>query len=160
MLLEREREPRESVHEPRQQVHTKPRVKPRAGLRPQSRAEWRLAARFRRNFVRYERTTRWRHLAGVEVHRALRRVGASRAVRTRAEAVLSGLVLVRIDEPVLSRASSFKDPILRALDAIHLATALSLGDEPDAFITYDARLARAAAKQRLRVQHPGVDRLV
>ena len=43
---------------------------------------------------------------------------------------------------------------------IHLAAALSLGDDPDAFITYDVRLARAALKQRLRVQHPGVERLV
>ena len=86
-------------------------------------------------------------------------VEQSRAVRTRADAVLSGLVLMRIDDRVLSHASSFKDPLLRALDAIHLASALSLGDDPDAFITYDARLARAAAKQRLRVQHPGIARL-
>jgi hypothetical protein len=98
-------------------------------------------------------------VAGVEVHRALRRVGAVPAVRARADAVLSGLVLIRVDEPVLSRASAFKDPVLRALDAIHLAAALSLGDDPDAFITYDVRLARAAEKQRLRVQHPGVARL-
>lgn len=109
--------------------------------------------------------SRWRDrvssaLAGVEVHRALRRAGASRAVRTRADAVLSGLVLVRLDDPVLLRASSFTAPMIRALDAIHLAAALSLGDDPDAFITYDARLARAAEQQRLNVQHPGVERLV
>ncbi len=98
-------------------------------------------------------------LARVEVHRALWRAGASRAVRARADAVLAGLVLVRIDDLVLSRAASFKDPLLRALDAIHLAAALSLGDDPDAFITYDPRLARAAGRQRLRVRHPGVGRL-
>ena len=98
-------------------------------------------------------------LARVELHRALGRACASRAIRARADAVLSGLVLVRLDEPVLSRASSFKDPALRALDAIHLATALSLGDDPDAFITYDARLAAAARKQRLNVQHPGADEM-
>ncbi len=45
---------------------------------------------------------------------------------------------------------------IRALDAIHLATALSIGDEPEAFITYDRRLAVAARKHRLNVQHPGV----
>ena len=98
-------------------------------------------------------------LARVEVHRALWRAGASRAVHARADAVLSALVLVRPDEPVLSQASSFKDPHLRALDAIHLATALTLGDDPDAFITYDARLASAAAKLRLTVQHPGIKKL-
>ncbi len=107
---------------------------------------------------------RWRDrvsstLARVEVHRALWRAGASRAVRTRADDVLSNLVLIRIDDRVLSQAASFKEPLLRALDAIHLASALSLGDDPEAFITYDARLARAASKVRLRVQHPGIDRL-
>ena len=99
-------------------------------------------------------------LARVEVHRALWRAGASRAIRARADAVLSGLVLLRIDDSVLSRAGSFKDPTLRALDAVHLAAALSIGDQPDAFITYDARLARAAEKQRLPVQHPGMARLL
>jgi predicted nucleic acid-binding protein len=99
-------------------------------------------------------------LARVEVHRALWRAGASRAIRALADEVLSGLVLIRIDDPVLLRAASFKDPTLRALDAVHLAAALSIGDHPDAFITYDARLARAAEKQRLPVQHPGMARLV
>ena len=98
-------------------------------------------------------------LARVEVHRALWRAGASRAAHARADAVLSALVLVRPDEPVLSQAASFRDPHLRALDAIHLATALTLGDDPDAFITYDARLALAANRLRLPVLHPGVDRL-
>jgi antitoxin (DNA-binding transcriptional repressor) of toxin-antitoxin stability system len=57
------------------------------------------------------------------------------------------------------RAASFMDPSLRALDAVHLATALSIGDHPEAFITYDARLATAASKQRLKVAHPGAPRL-
>jgi hypothetical protein len=43
---------------------------------------------------------------------------------------------------------------------VHLAAALSMGDHPDAFMTYDARLARAAGKQRLAVQHPGRARLL
>jgi predicted nucleic acid-binding protein len=98
-------------------------------------------------------------LARIEVHRALWRAGTPRAVRARADAVLSSLILLRIDDLVLTRAASFRDPHLRALDALHLAAALSLGDDPDAFITYDARLARAARKQRLRVQHPGLDRI-
>lgn len=98
-------------------------------------------------------------LAATEIHRALRRAGASAAVRRRADAVLGGLVLVWVDEPVLRRAASFTDPALRALDAIHLATALTLGDDPDALVTYDARLARAARKQKLTVVHPGLDKL-
>ena len=98
-------------------------------------------------------------VARVELHRALWRAGSSRAARARADAVLSGLVLIRIDEPVLSRAASFDDRSLRALDALHLATALSLGDDPDRFITYDSRLARAAKSVGLHVEHPGVAKL-
>jgi uncharacterized protein len=98
-------------------------------------------------------------LARVEVHRALCRAGASRAMRARADAVLEGVVLVRLDEPILSHAASFRGPHLRALDAIHLAAALALGDDPDAFITYDVRLAKAAYQEGLHVQHPGVGRL-
>jgi hypothetical protein len=98
-------------------------------------------------------------MARVEVHRALRRAGASPALRVRADAVLSSLALLRVDDMVLARAASFRDPMLRTLDAIHLATALSLGDAPEAFVTYDARLARAATRQRLRVVSPGVEAL-
>jgi uncharacterized protein len=98
-------------------------------------------------------------ISRAEVHRAIRRRGGSAAIYARADDVLSTLVLVRIDDAVLARAAAFRDPLLRPLDAIHLASALSLGDDPDAFITYDARLARAAARQRLRVESPGVDQL-
>ena len=98
-------------------------------------------------------------VARVEVHRALRRAGASSSQRARAEAVLAGLVLVRLDEPILAGAAALRDPHLRTLDAIHLATALSLGDDPETFIAYDAKLARAAARLRFQVSHPGATRL-
>jgi hypothetical protein len=45
--------------------------------------------------------------------------------------------------------------MLRSLDAIHLASALSIGDVPEAFITYDDRLAAAARKLKLHVLQPG-----
>ncbi len=95
-------------------------------------------------------------VARVEVHRALWRVNATRAVHARADAVLAALVLVRPDEPILARAASLRYPQLRALDAVHLATALTLGDDPDGFITYDVTLARIAERLRLNVVHPGV----
>jgi predicted nucleic acid-binding protein len=98
-------------------------------------------------------------LARVELHRALWRAHAPEVARRRAEEVLSALVLVRLDDAVLRRASSFRDPQLRSLDALHLATALSIGDDPEAFVTYDARLAAAARRHRLHVAHPGVQRL-
>jgi hypothetical protein len=34
-----------------------------------------------------------------------------------------------------------------------------MGDDPDALITYDARLAGLAEQEGLTVLHPGVDRL-
>ena len=98
-------------------------------------------------------------VASVEVHRVLKRGKASAAQRARADVVLAGLVLIGIDDPVLALASSLRDPELRAIDAIHLATALSLGDDPEMFVVYDARLGRAASRQRLQVAHPGAARL-
>lgn len=73
--------------------------------------------------------------------------------------MLEGLTLIRIDDGVLARAASLQNSLLRSLDAIHLAAALTIGDHPVAFITYDARLAKAAAQERLPVWHPGVKAL-
>ena len=98
-------------------------------------------------------------LARVEVHRALRRAGRPRAAHVHADAVLDALVLIRVDEPVLARAASLGDRQMRSLDAIHLAAALTIGDDPAALITYDVRLAHLASEEGLTVLHPGVDRL-
>jgi predicted nucleic acid-binding protein len=73
--------------------------------------------------------------------------------------VLDSLVLIRLDDAVLSRAAAFSDANVRSLDAIHLEAALTMGDDPDALITYDARLAGLAEQEGLTVLHPGVDRL-
>jgi predicted nucleic acid-binding protein len=99
-------------------------------------------------------------LARVEVHRALRRTGRPKSAHERADAVLASLVLIRLDEPVLKRAAAFTDRQMRSLDAIQLAAALSIGDDPDALITYDARLARLAQQEGLTVLHPGVQGLI
>ena len=95
-----------------------------------------------------------------EVHRTLWRGRVPPRIRAHADAVLSRIIFIRTDDTVISRAASFKDPQLNTLDAIHLAAALSMGDDPDAFIVYDARLARAAMKMKLNVWHPGVTKLV
>jgi hypothetical protein len=44
---------------------------------------------------------------------------------------------------------------VRSLDAVHLATALQIRGEVDAFVTYDKRLADAAATAGLHVEAPG-----
>ena len=95
-------------------------------------------------------------IARVEIFRALRRVGASMGDRARAEQLLAHLVLVRVDEPILKAAAELPSRDLGTLDAVQLATALSIGDLPAAFVTYDVRLARAARRHGLRVVHPGV----
>ncbi len=95
-------------------------------------------------------------LATVEVPRALRRRGAE-SEASAAEAVqnvLELLELVELDEEVARQAATLAPPTLRSLDAIHLASALAIGEELTEFITYDARLAAAARSAGLEVLAP------
>lgn len=62
----------------------------------------------------------------------------------RLRAVLSAVEIVELDRPIADRAADLPPPGLRTLDAIHLATALELSGELDAFVTYDEPLAEAA----------------
>jgi uncharacterized protein len=94
-------------------------------------------------------------IAGVEVLRAVRRAGAGERVRERAERVISGIGLVRVDEAVLSGAARLEPAELRTLDAIHLATALSAGEDLCAMICYDDRLAQAASRLGVTMMAPG-----
>jgi hypothetical protein len=93
-------------------------------------------------------------LARVEIVRMLKRGRAPAAVLSNAETVLARVDSIHLDAPVLAAASTLKDPLLRTLDAIHLACALSIGDVPEAFVTYDTRLARAAERMKLAVVSP------
>jgi uncharacterized protein len=52
-------------------------------------------------------------------------------------------------------AGALAPATLRSLDAIHLATALSIDDPALELVTYDGRLARAAAGHGVVVAHPG-----
>lgn len=59
---------------------------------------------------------------------------------------------VAIDDQLLRLAGTVADAeALRALDAIHLATALQLGVVRTVFVTWDRRLAAAAARLGLAV---------
>ena len=92
-------------------------------------------------------------LAEVEVPRALRRVAPE--ALTAVPATLSRLYRLEIDASVRAAAAALTNPDLRSLDAIHLATALEMGPDIDAFVTYDARLFRAAEEAGLPVARPG-----
>jgi predicted nucleic acid-binding protein len=91
-------------------------------------------------------------LARTEVVRALLPLG-SEAVR-RGRDVLARVELLRLSDRVLDAAGLLAPADLRSLDAIHLASAEQLGSDIRGFVTYDERLAIAAAGRRLRVIQP------
>lgn len=71
----------------------------------------------------------------------------------RADDVLAALALVPVDRAVLSAAGAFAEPVLRALDAIHIASAVDVAPI-DGFVTYDERQAAAARLAGLRTVGP------
>jgi predicted nucleic acid-binding protein len=90
----------------------------------------------------------------VEIARAAGRVG-HRKLLQRVEEIREALVLVHLNDGIVRSAGQIEPPELRSLDAIHLATALSLDlDGEIAFITYDQRLSAAARKAGLSVSAP------
>ncbi|MEX2548066.1 MAG: PIN domain-containing protein [Chloroflexota bacterium] len=72
--------------------------------------------------------------------------------------VLARLALVELDAELARVAAATGGAMLRALDAIHLASAQRLGSEIVAFVTYDDRQAAAARTLGLAVEAPGQDR--
>ena len=93
-------------------------------------------------------------IAVVECHRAARRAG-DRRILQRTELVLESVYLLDLTAVVLERASTLRPVAIRSLDAIHLASALSVDERDMEVITYDDRMADAARANGLRVQQPG-----
>jgi len=91
-------------------------------------------------------------IAVVEVSRAaMRRAPAAMGL---AAEVLDALLLVELDAPVAARAARIAPDILRSLDAIHLASAMTLAEDVEVFVTYDERLAAAARALGMSVASP------
>ena len=90
-----------------------------------------------------DRPTASSDVARVELPRTVRRLGLEDVARKRTADVLGRVTLLKLDRAILARAAEVPPVALRSLDAIHLASALSVG-ELDAFVTYDRRLAEAA----------------
>lgn len=92
-------------------------------------------------------------LSRVEVFRALDRHLDEQAdwgqVTRATERVLEGIDLVEVTESILDLAAELPDPLLRTLDAIHVASALAVG--ADVVITRDRRMGAACAKVGLSV---------
>lgn len=93
-------------------------------------------------------------LAAVEVQRAVRRLGGVESMLERARSVLDRIALIKIDDAILQTAAHLEPTDLRSLDAIHLATALSVQEHLRAFLVYDRRLGEAAEELGLNVESP------
>ena len=71
-----------------------------------------------------------------------------------ARAVLDAVTLLEVSTAIFEEAGRLDPVIVRSLDAVHLAAALSLGDDLDAIVTYDDRLAEAARANGIAVAAP------
>jgi predicted nucleic acid-binding protein len=104
-------------------------------------------------------------LARAEVLRAIRRSNHDErgelvdprhfsAELDEAAGVLDAVTQVVVDRDVLDRAGALEVPMMRTLDAIHLATALDLQASTIEFVTYDRRLAKLAEVAGFEVVRP------
>jgi uncharacterized protein len=72
------------------------------------------------------------------------------------EALYAELVTVGVDHELVVRAGTHAEDLgLRGYDAVHLATALELGDEEIVLVTWDRDLAQAAERVGLGVAGAG-----
>ena len=91
-------------------------------------------------------------LLGTETIRACGRHGETYS--SLAREWLSGPALVPVSDKTLDIAAYLDPSKLRSLDAIHLATAVSVRSEIGAFVAYDDRLGQAAELYGFEVARP------
>lgn len=95
-----------------------------------------------------------------EVPRAIRRAAADDPgqplgpLLELAVEVLDAVALLPVDRVLLLAAGALSEPVLRALDAIHVAAAVDVSPV-DAFVSYDQRQSAAARLAGLRTVAPG-----
>ena len=91
-------------------------------------------------------------LAKVEVVRAARRLDPD--VVPAARALVSQLDLLRLSGGLIDEAADAGGPLLGTLDAVHLASALSIRADLTAFVAYDNRLIAAAEAAGIKTVQP------
>ena len=91
-------------------------------------------------------------ILAIEAFRTAVRIGGDAPVE--APTLLHKVALRPLSREIREIAYRVGTPSLRTLDAIHLATAVSLGEKVSAILTYDRRLAEASADAGLRVLAP------
>lgn len=96
-------------------------------------------------------------LSRIEASRALHRRQAAPRYEPRLHEVLEVIDLLPIDQSIVESACRLAPALLHSLDAIHLASALTLGPDLEGLVTYDRRLADAASQLGVRVFSPGSD---
>lgn len=88
-----------------------------------------------------------------EVPRAVARGNPSAEARAKAGRLLEDCILIDVTDELLRVAAELPPAPLRTLDAIHLASALSI--QADVLLAYDRRLLAAATESGLPVMSPG-----
>lgn len=91
-------------------------------------------------------------LTRTELIRAARRLDPDAV--TAARHLLSGLATVSLTTALLDTAAVLEPPLLRSLDAIHLAAAQRAGTELRAVLTYDVRMSDAAKSLGIPIVAP------
>ncbi len=90
-------------------------------------------------------------LLEVEMHRAAYREGLGPGV---CDDLLDAVNLIALDEPIRRHSRRIGQSVLRAADAIHLATAASLGPDLGVIFAYDRRVLDGALLEGLRAWGP------
>jgi predicted nucleic acid-binding protein len=91
-------------------------------------------------------------LLQTEALRAAARLSPAHLAAARQQ--LRGIALIQLDRSLYGFAGSIAPPELRSLDALHVAAALTLGQDLAEFVAYDARLLTAARAHGLPVVSP------
>ena len=68
--------------------------------------------------------------------------------------VITRMREIVMTDTVLAKAAMLRPPTLRAIDAIHLASALTIQDSLETLVAYDKRLLAAAQEAGLPVASP------
>jgi hypothetical protein len=99
--------------------------------------------------------------AALATARRLDRLGADEHRKALAdfEGLYADLITVGVDQELAVRAGEYAEDLgLRGYDAVHLATALELGDDEVVVVTWDRDLARATERVGLGVAGSGGNR--
>ncbi|RIK08323.1 MAG: VapC toxin family PIN domain ribonuclease [Acidobacteria bacterium] len=87
-----------------------------------------------------------------EAFRTARRHSQGAVSETRSR--LGVLAMIAVTTDIFERAAELDSKILRSVDALHIAAALTIGDELEAIATYDERMSESARLHGIPVVTP------